>query len=99
MFGGSYKARIEQIERDLDRLMNEVHKLSTALSTNSNTALLVRFNELEAALEALQKSNRREFGKLWKMGAFGEAPETEVPIDRDQLRRANAQSIMPVKPR
>jgi len=28
--------------------------------------MLVRINELEAALEALQKSNRREFGKLWK---------------------------------
>lgn len=37
--------------------------------------MLVRINELEAALEALQKSNRREFGKLWKQ------QQAPLPID------------------
>lgn len=48
------------------RLTERVRDCEQKLSTSSSTATLVRVNELEAALEQLQKSNRREFGKLWK---------------------------------
>jgi len=48
------------------RLTERVRDCEQKLSTASSTAMLVRVNELEAALEQLQKSNRREFGKLWK---------------------------------
>ena len=51
------------------RLTERVRDCEQKLSTSSSTAMLVRINELESALEALQKSNRREFGKLWKQGA------------------------------
>lgn len=59
MFGGALRA-------ELIALAARVHECELKLSTSSSTAMLVRINELEAALEALQKSNRREFGKLWK---------------------------------
>jgi len=48
------------------RLTERVRDCEQKLSTGSSTSMLVRINELEAALEQLQKSNRREFGKLWK---------------------------------
>lgn len=53
------------------------------LSTSSSTALLVRINELEAALEQLQKSNRREFGKLWKVAwnETGRQSQNATPED------------------
>jgi hypothetical protein len=59
VFGGALRAEIIA-------LAARVHDCELKLSTSSSTAMLVRINELEAALEALQKSNRREFGKLWK---------------------------------
>jgi hypothetical protein len=58
-------------------LQHQAKELSTKQSTGSGAALLVRINEIEAALEALQKSNRRELGKLWKL--VGEPPAPKAP--------------------
>jgi hypothetical protein len=54
------------LKESISRLAERVAGCEQKLSTVSSTALLVRINELEAALEALQKSNRRELGKIWR---------------------------------
>jgi len=55
------------LQRSVFVFEHRLKELSTKQSTGSSAALLVRINELEAALEQLQKSNRRELGKLWKL--------------------------------
>lgn len=67
----------DEIDARMTLFGQKLAELEHKLSTSSSTALLVRINELESALEQLQKSNRREFGKLWKV-AWGE----RVPEDR-----------------
>lgn len=79
MFGGALRA-------EFIALQARVHECELKLSTSSSTAMLVRINELEAALEALQKSNRREFGKLWKQ----QQPAPDVDDDNG-LSSGNAE--------
>jgi len=84
-------------------------QLSTKQSTGSGAALLVRINELEAALEQLQKSNRRELGKLWKLIALADestpavakrdtANGVDLDIDPELAAELALQSAPPVKP-
>jgi len=75
------------LQRDVHHLQERVAVLSTKQSTTAGAALLVRINELEAALEQLQKSNRRELGKLWKLLAMqDDAPRAApVPNGHDEI--------------
>lgn len=63
---GRETEKLQRLQRTVEALVLRVSELSTKLSTSSTAALNVRLNELEAALDQLQRSNRREFGKLWK---------------------------------
>lgn len=49
------------------RLTERVRDCEQKIVLQSSTALLVRVNELESALAQLQKSNRKELGKLWQL--------------------------------
>jgi hypothetical protein len=99
-------AHWRQLERTVDLLVARVRELSTKQSTSAGSALLVRINELEAALDALQKSNRREFGRLWKLvpderPARAASPNGHAALDVDDPELAAElalQSAPPAKP-
>jgi hypothetical protein len=86
---GAEKAEIRELRAQVHRLAEKVVELSTALSTSSNAALRVHVDEVESALETLQRSNRRELGKLWKSLGLRDEPATtpEAP-SKDAVRAA-----------
>lgn len=83
------KAEIRALREKVEALTLRVAELSTALSTSSNAALRVHVDEVESALESLQRSNRKELGKLWKLlGARDEPPVPTAPESKDERRAA-----------
>lgn len=64
---GPTKAEFKALQHTVHDLRRSVAELSTKISTTAGAQLAIRCGELEAALETLQKSNRREFGRLWKL--------------------------------
>lgn len=88
LFTGRTKTEWRVLERQVAILQREVRELSTKLSTTAGAQLSVRCGDLEAALEALQKSNRREFGRLWKLLPDRDAgpASTPTPETPEQVR-------------
>ena len=66
LFTGRDTEALQRLEQRHALLKLRVEELSTKISTTAGAALLVQINELTAAVDQLQKSNRRELGKLWK---------------------------------
>jgi hypothetical protein len=75
MFGFG-KRRLDAIERELVLQRALTTDLSSKIASTAGAALSVRIAELEAALSALQTSNRRELGRLWKIVAR-DAPRSD----------------------
>lgn len=99
LFTGRTKAEWRALEQKVDLQRIALAELSTKLSTTAGAALAVRINELEAALETLQRSNRRELGRLWKLVGIEKADEPKPAETADQVRaRLRQQHGLPKQP-
>jgi len=94
---GQLKGDVARLERECARLRLQLQELSTKLSTTAGAALTVRIGELEAAVDALQRSNRRELGRLWKLvGREEHPPETPTPAETADATRARLREQLPI---
>lgn len=96
---GQQKARIEALQRQVAILQRDLHELSTKVSTTAGAQLSVRCGDLEAAIEALQKSNRREFGRLWKLLPNERAPSTPETPEETRARLRAEHGVPTIGPR
>lgn len=73
MFGNADRdRRIADLDRRLLKLSTDLSTARAQIERTAGAALSVELSELDAALRALQKTNRREFAKLWgHVSGFG----------------------------
>lgn len=91
------------LEGKCEQLRRELAELSTKVSTTAGAALTVRINELEAVIDQLQRSNRKELGRLWKMLGDDRSSSSGSPLrngvhDPDLEAMIALQSAPPPKP-
>lgn len=81
---------LEQISARVDRLLGEISTLRAQIAATTNAQLTVQIDTLDATLDQLARSNRREFGKLWQTLRAPEAKHADPPEDpgarRNRLR-------------
>jgi hypothetical protein len=81
LFTRGERQALRRLQLRQERLALQLAELSTKVETTSGAALLVQINDVASALESLARSNRREFGRLWKRTP-GETNAIAVPAEQ-----------------
>jgi len=66
LFTSAESVALAELQQRFRLQQLRIEELSTRFAQSQSAAVLVRVAELEAGLEFLQRSNRKELGKLWK---------------------------------